>query len=157
LAQTVALTAGAEAAGPLTTTKRGARWLSAAGWMTAGAALCLAVVFSVNPERWGATADRTEAPAPPAPVTVEDESATRLAVLWAVSRDQLTGDETDAPDENISELFAVLDSLVDQQLDDTDVDDSQTEMIESFVPSWLVMAVSGTKDENETDTERQEP
>jgi anti-sigma-K factor RskA len=157
LAQTVALTAGAEAAEPLATTKRDARWLSAAGWMTAGAALCLAVVFAVNPERWGATAKRTETPTAPAKVTVEDESATRLAVLWAVSRDQLTDGETSAPDENVSELFAALDGLVHQQLDDTGVEDTPPEMIESLAPSWLVMAVSGTKDENETDTERQEP
>lgn len=139
LAQTVALS---ESQPPVTLHSEVAdgsrrRLLRAGSWMGLGAAVCLAIVLSA-----GWLDFSTDAPVVEADGThqqaIADEAATRLAMSWIETKDELAEQAFDAQDSLIDLLDAAEDEIFAWEIvgEASGADD-----IDGETPSWLLLAV----------------
>ena len=136
LAQTVALTESQQPVTPRPAVVVGSRapLVQAAVWMGFGAAVCLAIVLSAGGLNFSTDApvvdvDGTHQPA------MADEQATRLAMSWIETMDELAEQAVDAHESLIELLDAAEDETFAWEIVGEEDD------IEAETPSWLLLAV----------------
>ena len=135
LAQTVALTESQEPVTlrPALAARSEKRMLRAAVWMGLGAAACLAIVLSAGWLDFSKDAKIASPDDTPPPAMADDE-ATRLAMSWIETKDELADEANGGQDPQNDLLNVTEDETIAAEM-------SGDEEIEVETPSWLLLAV----------------
>jgi hypothetical protein len=110
-----------------------------------GAAVCLAIVLSAGWLDFSTDAPvvKPDGTQPPA---MADDEATRLAMSWIETKDELADQANDAQ----GSLIDLLDAVVDQTIAE-EIAGKKHEEIEAETPSWLLLAVRDDQGEAATE------